>query len=281
MPTAKKKTAGSARARKTEAAMAEAAAKRSDDAALLQTPGQKVLVAEDNKVTQDLLKLLLKQRGHDVHIAANGQDALKALETEEFDVVLMDFHLPKMDGLKVATAFRAGDTASRPTRFIAITADMEGLLGHVDNCENFDSVLPKPFDLERVVQVVEGKAEEIYVPAQQETAPLQLRSGRCAAARSLKVPAAISRIWGTSFCAGRTISMATGFRRAFSRPCWTMPGASTPFWFASRAQAARRNGDLGDQGTACLACHRSHRISWRTCRHRRLQTERQRNRSRR
>ena len=181
MPSAKKKSTGPAGARKTSvrqtatARKETVAAQRGEDAAVLQTPGQKVLVAEDNKVTQDLLKLLLKQRGHDVHIAANGQDALKALETEEFDVVLMDFHLPKMDGLKVATAFRAGDTAGRPTRFIAITADMEGLLGHVDNCENFDSVLPKPFDLERVVQVVEGKAEEVYVPAQQETAPLQLR----------------------------------------------------------------------------------------------------------
>lgn len=176
MPTAKKKSAGPARTRSTDAKSLAKAGKHSDNVAVLQTPGQKVLVAEDNKVTQDLLKLLLKQRGHDVHIVANGQDALKALETEEFDVVLMDFHLPKMDGLKVATAFRAGDMASRPTRFIAITADVEGLLGHVDNCENFDSVLPKPFDLERVVQVVEGKSEEIYVPVQQEAAPLQLRS---------------------------------------------------------------------------------------------------------
>ena len=53
---------------------------------------------------------------------------------------------------------------------------MEGLLGHVDNCENFDSVLPKPFDLERVVQVVEGKAEEVYVPAATPCAPTQLRA---------------------------------------------------------------------------------------------------------
>lgn len=176
MSTARKKSAGPAGTRRSDSKRSATTPRQDETPALLQAPGQKVLVAEDNKVTQDLLKLLLKQRGHEVHIVANGQDALKALEKDEFDVVLMDFHLPKMDGLKVATAFRAGDTASRPTRFIAITADMEGLLGHVDNCENFDSVLPKPFDLERVVEVVEGKPEEIYVPSAPAVTPVQLRS---------------------------------------------------------------------------------------------------------
>ena len=205
MPTAKKTATGRARSRKSDAKRAVKAKPPSEAAPAptkaaadgprtrksdTQRPvrktrpkastsvenirGQRVLVAEDNKVTQDLLKLLLKQRGHDVEIVANGQDALKALENAEYDVVLMDFHLPKLDGVKVATAFRS-NAAGLPTRFVAITADMEGLLGHVDNCENFDSVLPKPFDLERVVQVVEGKAEEIYVPTAQPVADAQLR----------------------------------------------------------------------------------------------------------
>lgn len=127
---------------------------------------QRVLIAEDNKVTQGLLKLLLNQRGHQVDIVGNGEDALTALEKDAYDVVLMDFHLPKMDGLKVATTFRIGHSTGAQPRFVAITADMEGLLGHVDNCENFDSILPKPFDLERVCQVVEGEAEEILVPCE-------------------------------------------------------------------------------------------------------------------
>lgn len=129
-------------------------------------PHRRVLVAEDNKVTQDLLKLLLNQRGHEVQVAPNGQAALKALETGKFDVVLMDFHLPEMDGVKVATSFRAACAGAKAPRFVAITSDIEGLLGHVDGCENFDNVLPKPFDLERVVNVVEGETEEFYVPAQ-------------------------------------------------------------------------------------------------------------------
>ena len=139
---------------------------KKDQAVSHEVRPQRVLIAEDNKVTQGLLKLLLNQRGHQVDIVGNGEDALTALEKDAYDVVLMDFHLPKMDGLKVATTFRIGHSTGAQPRFVAITADMEGLLGHVDNCENFDSILPKPFDLERVCQVVEGEAEEILVPCE-------------------------------------------------------------------------------------------------------------------
>lgn len=184
MASANTKTTGTARTRKSDAkspknqtaSVADKAAEGSEHSVVMAPHGKRVLVAEDNKVTQDLLKLLLQQRGHEVHIVGNGQDALKALAESRYDVVLMDFHLPKMDGVKVATAFRAGVTEDHQPRFVAITADVEGLLGHVDSCENFDNVLPKPFDLERVVQVVEGKEEEIYVPRAVQNAQAKLQT---------------------------------------------------------------------------------------------------------
>jgi len=71
----------------------------------------------------------------------------------------MDFHLPKMDGLEVATTFRASADYKDHPRFIAITADIKGLLSHTANCENFDEVVPKPFNLEHVLKVVEGKRD--------------------------------------------------------------------------------------------------------------------------
>ena len=124
---------------------------------------QRILVAEDNETTQELLKFLLLQRGHEVDIVADGAAALDALNSESYDVVLMDFHLPKMDGLKVTSAFRSDAPQKSQPRFVAITADLEGLLGTDGNCETFDGVLPKPFDLERVCQVVEGEVQEVYV----------------------------------------------------------------------------------------------------------------------
>ena len=170
MTTAKKKAATGSRAgarrKKTAAKPAPEAAARGTDGAEAPSGGvaaQRILVAEDNETTQELLKFLLLQRGHEVDIVADGAAALDALNSESYDVVLMDFHLPKMDGLKVTSAFRSDAPQKNQPRFVAITADLEGLLGTEGNCETFDGVLPKPFDLERVCQVVEGEVQEVYV----------------------------------------------------------------------------------------------------------------------
>ena len=201
LTTAKKKIATKSRARKSGATKAPApkssaagsgasktAAPRSDakskpatrkpagDAAAAeacheQVPAQRVLVAEDNETTQELLKFLLLQRGHQVDIVADGAAALQALNAQHYDVVLMDFHLPKMDGLKVTSAFRSDRPQENQPRFVAITADLEGLLGHGGDCETFDGVLPKPFDLERVCKVVEGEVQEVYVAKSEPPKP--------------------------------------------------------------------------------------------------------------
>jgi CheY-like chemotaxis protein len=122
-------------------------------------PGRRVLVAEDSPITQDLLKLLLNQRGHQVDVVADGQQALEALRQNTYDVALLDFHLPKMDGLQVASAIREEADGRVLPKLIAITADVEGLLSHAKGCDNFDQVLPKPLDIYEVAQVVEDQAE--------------------------------------------------------------------------------------------------------------------------
>jgi CheY-like chemotaxis protein len=129
---------------------------------------RKVLVAEDSPITHDLLKLLLKQRGHQVDIATDGQQALEALQTRDYDVALLDFHLPKMDGLQVAAALKKGANGRKLPRLIAITADVEGLLAHEENCENFDHVIPKPLDIYQVGKLVEEQAD---IRDQQQAAP--------------------------------------------------------------------------------------------------------------
>ncbi|MCW2309104.1 TackOD1 domain-containing metal-binding protein [Rhodobium gokarnense] len=117
-----------------------------------------VLIAEDSSITQDLLKLVLEQRGHRVTITGDGGAALKALLSGSYDVALLDFHLPEMNGLEVVSRFRdeAGD-APHP-RFVAITADIEGLLAHQANCERFDAVVPKPVNIQDICKVVEDGA---------------------------------------------------------------------------------------------------------------------------
>ena len=121
--------------------------------------GRRVLVAEDSPTTHEILKLLLTQRGHQVDIATDGEQALEALRRNHYDVALLDFHLPKMDGLQVATAAKSELGGRDLPRLIAITADLPGLLAHTGGCENFDLVIPKPLDIYRIGQLLEEQAQ--------------------------------------------------------------------------------------------------------------------------
>jgi len=131
-------------------------------------PQQRILLADDSSVTRDLLKLLLTERGHHVDLAEDGEAAQAALAANPYDLVLMDFHLPKLDGLQVTAAHRGRGSAEKGPRFIAITADVEGLLAHAGGCETFDGVIPKPFDIERICAVIE---ERLGLWAEEEAAP--------------------------------------------------------------------------------------------------------------
>lgn len=119
---------------------------------------RRILVAEDSSVTHDLLKLLLNQRGHYVDIASDGLEALEALRSGSYDVALLDFHLPSLNGAEIAARIRAEANGRPVPRLIAITADVEGLLG-ADGCEEFDHVIPKPLDIYQFGKLVEEQAD--------------------------------------------------------------------------------------------------------------------------
>jgi CheY-like chemotaxis protein len=140
-------------------------------------PGRKILVSEDSPITHELLKLLLTQRGHEVDITTNGRDALQALQSKQYDVALLDFHLPEMTGLEVASALRKDTHGLKLPRLIVITADVEGLLANGEDCENFDNIIPKPLDIYRVGELIDEQARiaDEEAEATQQPRPLQPR----------------------------------------------------------------------------------------------------------
>ena len=104
-----------------------------------------VLLAEDNAVNQRLARRLLEKRGHRVVVAANGLEALEALEKGNFDLVLMDVQMPKMDGLEATVAIREkekGNPFHQP--IIALTA--HAMKGDREIClaAGMDGYLTKP-----------------------------------------------------------------------------------------------------------------------------------------
>jgi two-component system, sensor histidine kinase and response regulator len=72
----------------------------------------RVLVAEDNELSASLLEKLLARRGHEVTLARNGRDALALAAGGGFDLLLLDVHMPEMDGFQVVEAIRERERAA-------------------------------------------------------------------------------------------------------------------------------------------------------------------------
>jgi CheY-like chemotaxis protein len=117
----------------------------------------RILLAEDSEINRRLAVALLEQPGHTVVSAKNGREALDALETESFDVVLMDVQMPEMDGLEVTRRIREreGSTGGH-VPIVALTA--HALKGDRERClkAGMDGYVAKPIRPEELFLTIES-----------------------------------------------------------------------------------------------------------------------------
>ena len=111
--------------------------------------GLKVLVAEDNDINQLVIENLLTVEGANVHMVDNGLKSTESMAEEQFDIVLMDIHMPVMDGIEATKIIRSmSDKKKAATPIIALTANvMEEDIKHYINI-GMNAHVPKPTKVE-------------------------------------------------------------------------------------------------------------------------------------
>jgi signal transduction histidine kinase/CheY-like chemotaxis protein/HPt (histidine-containing phosphotransfer) domain-containing protein len=126
-------------------------------------PGLRILLAEDNNINRKLAVRMLEHLGYSPVEAHNGMEVMQALEQGDYDVVLMDLHMPVMDGEKTTRQIRTSLPENRQPYIIALTA--YAMSGDRERCLSIgmDEYLSKPVELEQLREILERCAAQSFV----------------------------------------------------------------------------------------------------------------------
>ncbi|MCR6629302.1 MAG: ATP-binding protein [Magnetospirillum sp.] len=118
-----------------------------------------ILLAEDNPVNRTVAERILAKAGHRVTAVGDGAQALVAVQAQPFDVVLMDVHMPEMDGFEATRRIRSLDGPVGRIPIIALTANV--LAGDMERCvaAGMDGYLPKPFKPSELLALLARRAQ--------------------------------------------------------------------------------------------------------------------------
>jgi GAF domain-containing protein/CheY-like chemotaxis protein len=134
----------------------------------------RVLLAEDNPVNQKLAMRLLAQMGYTADVAGNGREAMAALDTVPYDVILMDVQMPELDGLEATRRIRAGRPAGAGPWIVAMTAN--ALAGDREAClaagmNDYVSKPIRPADLAAALAAAPSAGPTVVDPQTPERSP--------------------------------------------------------------------------------------------------------------
>jgi len=148
-------------------ATAEAPASPAAPDAAPDVAGARVLVVDDNLANQAVARAILEAVGVLVATAGDGREALARLRVEDFDVVLMDVHMPVMDGVEALRRLRGGEGGRLDVPVVALTAD--AMSGEVERLIGlgFDDAQPKPIQPAGLIQAI-AACRRPSAPAQAE-----------------------------------------------------------------------------------------------------------------
>ena len=120
----------------------------------------RVLAAEDDPVGRELLGAILRRRGLEVDLAADGQEAVALFDPERHDLILMDLRMPVMDGFEATCHIRAAQDGGRRVPILALTAyalDEERLRCMAAGMDGF---ITKPIEADKLLSTLEAWLDE-------------------------------------------------------------------------------------------------------------------------
>lgn len=120
--------------------------------------GYKILVAEDNSLNQKIATYLLSKNGAQVVLVSDGEEAVKQLESNKFDLVLMDIQMPGMDGIQTTRHIRTELKSNIP--IIALSASSYD--DEYKECieAGMNACIIKPIDIEKLSAIITTLNEE-------------------------------------------------------------------------------------------------------------------------
>jgi CheY-like chemotaxis protein len=125
-------------------------------------PPIRVLAAEDNKTNQLLLTAMLDPLGVEVHVTADGHEAVAAFAAERFDLVLMDVQMPVMNGVDATLAIRAieAERGMAPTPILALSANV--MRHQIDEylTAGMNGFVAKPIEMAALIGAIERALAE-------------------------------------------------------------------------------------------------------------------------
>ena len=138
-----------------------------DDSGLSTRERLRILVAEDNLINRRVTAKILERAGHKAVLVENGDQALDALDSEHFDLALMDINMPEISGLDVVKLYRfahLGDTGHLP--IVALTADATTETRKACEEAGMDAYVTKPVEAHQLLEIIHG-----LVPQRRGDAP--------------------------------------------------------------------------------------------------------------
>ena len=121
---------------------------------------KKIIVAEDSSVIQNLTRKILSQLNYEISSVKNGQQVLDLLGKEEYNLVLLDIHMPIMDGMECARKIRELDGKSKNIPIVAITGNANNYSMEDFEEAGINAFIPKPLNYDSVVEMVKKYTDD-------------------------------------------------------------------------------------------------------------------------